>query len=272
MIGGFKRKKINDESEGANPGGGGDGDVPTVGENTQAVLLGVDHVCTSLATPQVLWGKERGTCTPFPRVGSLENSSAPPRHGSLPLYVSLFLKFSSSSLPLSWAALNLCCCVVCLVVESEGYFSLQCTGFSLRWLLSLRAHASFSSCSTWASAVHGSVKPGTTVGLQPSRLPPSRLHSPHVLCLRGLQTRLAPPLSTLDPTRRSVISAPTQTGSLPPPHPAEKKRNLLLGDVITPGCKWGGNFPSIHYSLWAPDKGVHRSSPWARLPSVFSPP
>ena len=133
-------------------------------------------------------------------------------------------------------------------------------------------HASFSSCSTWASAVHGSVKPGTTVGLQPSRLPPSRLHSPHVLCLRGLQTRLAPPLSTLDPTRRSVISAPTQTGSLPPPHPAEKKRNLLLGDVITPGCKWGGNFPSVHYSLWAPDKGVHRSSPWALLPSVFSPP
>ena len=141
MIGGFKRKKINDESEGANPGGGGDGDVPTVGENIQAVFMGVDHVCTSLATPQVLWGKERGTCTLFPRVSSLENSSAPPRHGSLPLYVSLFLKFSSSSLPLSWAALNLCCCVVCLVVESEGYFSLQCTGFSLWWLLSLRAQA-----------------------------------------------------------------------------------------------------------------------------------
>ena len=159
-----------------------------------------------------------------------------------------FLNFLPSSLPLSLAALNLCCCAVCLVVESEGYFSLQCTGFLLRWLLSLRStgsrHASFSSCSTWASAVHGSVKPGTTVGLQPSRLPPPQPHSPHVCCLRGLQTRLAPPLSTLDPTRSgSVISAPTQTGSLPRPHPAEKRETCcwemslhqgVSGEVTSP--------------------------------------
>ena len=64
-------------------------------ENIQAVLMGVDHVCTSLATPQVLWGKERGACTPFPRVSSLEKSLAPPHHGSLPLFVSLFLNFPS---------------------------------------------------------------------------------------------------------------------------------------------------------------------------------
>ena len=36
--------------------------------------------------------------------------------------------------------LGLCCCVcLSLVAESRGYFSLQCVGFSLRWLLSLRS-------------------------------------------------------------------------------------------------------------------------------------
>ena len=44
-----------------------------------------------------------------------------------------------------------------LVVVSGGYSSLQCAGFSLRWLLLLRStgprHVGFSSCGTWASAV-----------------------------------------------------------------------------------------------------------------------
>ena len=41
-----------------------------------------------------------------------------------------------------------------LVAVSGGYSSLQCAGFSLRWLLSLRStgsrHAGFSSCGMWA--------------------------------------------------------------------------------------------------------------------------
>ena len=41
-----------------------------------------------------------------------------------------------------------------LVVASRGYCSLQCVGFSLQWLLSLRStgsrRAGFSSCGTWA--------------------------------------------------------------------------------------------------------------------------
>ena len=41
-----------------------------------------------------------------------------------------------------------------LAAASEGYCSLQCTGFSLRWLLLLRSTSSrctgFSSCGTWA--------------------------------------------------------------------------------------------------------------------------
>ena len=45
-------------------------------------------------------------------------------------------------------------CRLSLVVASGGYSSLQCTDFSLRWLLLLRStgsrHAGFSSCGTWA--------------------------------------------------------------------------------------------------------------------------
>ena len=41
-----------------------------------------------------------------------------------------------------------------LVAASEGYSSLRCAGFSLRWLLLLRStgsrHVGFSSCSMWA--------------------------------------------------------------------------------------------------------------------------
>ena len=41
-----------------------------------------------------------------------------------------------------------------LVAASGGYSSLQCAGFSLRWLLLLQStgsgHAGFSSCGTWA--------------------------------------------------------------------------------------------------------------------------
>ena len=41
-----------------------------------------------------------------------------------------------------------------LVVSSGGYSSLWCTGFSLRWLLSLQSMSSrcvgFSSCGSWA--------------------------------------------------------------------------------------------------------------------------
>ena len=40
-----------------------------------------------------------------------------------------------------------------LFVESMGYSSLRCTGFSLQWLLLLRSmgsrHVGFSSCGTW---------------------------------------------------------------------------------------------------------------------------
>lgn len=125
--------------------------------------------------------------------------------------------------------------------EAAFHYSAQAS----RWRSTGSRHTSFSSCSTWASAVHGSVKPGTTVGLQPSRLPPPRPHSPKSAASGACRHGSLPPLSTLDPTCRSVISL------LP-----EKEGNLLLGDVITPGCKWGGNFPSVHYSLWAPDKGV----------------
>ena len=45
-------------------------------------------------------------------------------------------------------------CQLSLVVVSRGYSSLQCVGFSLRWLLLLWStgsrHAGFSSCGTWA--------------------------------------------------------------------------------------------------------------------------
>ena len=43
-----------------------------------------------------------------------------------------------------------------LVAASEGYSSLRCVGFSLRWLLLLRStgprHGGFSSCGSWALA------------------------------------------------------------------------------------------------------------------------
>ena len=48
-----------------------------------------------------------------------------------------------------------------LVAESGGYSLLQCTGFSMQWLLLLRSMGSrrmgFSSCGAWASVVvaHG---------------------------------------------------------------------------------------------------------------------
>ena len=57
------------------------------------------------------------------------------------------------------AALGLRCCLggFSLVVESRGYSSLRCEGFSLRQLLLLRStgsrHAGFSSCGTRASVV-----------------------------------------------------------------------------------------------------------------------
>ena len=45
-------------------------------------------------------------------------------------------------------------CKLSLAAASGGYTSLQCAGFSLRWLLLLQSmgsrHAGFSSCSTWA--------------------------------------------------------------------------------------------------------------------------
>ena len=68
------------------------------------------------------------------------------------LFVCLFL-----------AALGLRCCAfiavrrLSLVVESGGYSSFRCAGFSVQWLLLLRStgsrHAGFSSCGTWASVV-----------------------------------------------------------------------------------------------------------------------
>ena len=53
------------------------------------------------------------------------------------------------------AALGLCCCRgLSLVAVSGGYSSLQCVGFSLRWLLLLWStgsrRAGFSICGTWA--------------------------------------------------------------------------------------------------------------------------
>ena len=48
-------------------------------------------------------------------------------------------------------------CWLSLVAASGGYSSLQCAGFSLRWLLLLQStssrHVGFSSCGTWASVV-----------------------------------------------------------------------------------------------------------------------
>ena len=48
-------------------------------------------------------------------------------------------------------------CGLSLVAASEGYSSLWCVGFSLRWLLLLQSTGSrrvgFSSCGTWASVV-----------------------------------------------------------------------------------------------------------------------
>ena len=52
------------------------------------------------------------------------------------------------------AALGLRCCVRSLVVESGGYSSLRCVGFSLQWFLLLWStgsrRAGFSSCGMWA--------------------------------------------------------------------------------------------------------------------------
>lgn len=45
-------------------------------ENIQAVLMGVDHVCISLATPQVLWGKE-GSLPQDEQPGEFLRTSAP---------------------------------------------------------------------------------------------------------------------------------------------------------------------------------------------------
>lgn len=86
-------------------------------ENIQAVLMQVDHVCTSLATPQVLWGKE-GLLPQGEQPGEFLSTSAP--WFSPSVCVSLFLFKFPSSLPSSLAALDLRCCAVSLVVESEG--------------------------------------------------------------------------------------------------------------------------------------------------------
>ena len=52
------------------------------------------------------------------------------------------------------AALGLRCCARALFAVSRGYSSLQCEGFSLRWLLLLQSTGSrrvgFSSCGTRA--------------------------------------------------------------------------------------------------------------------------
>ena len=59
----------------------------------------------------------------------------------------LFLKFIYFWLGWVFVA----ACRLSLVVESRGYSSLQCAGFSLLWLLLLRStgprHPGFSSCS-----------------------------------------------------------------------------------------------------------------------------
>ena len=63
------------------------------------------------------------------------------------LYLLLFLKFW-----LHWGFVA--ACRLSLVAASGGYSSLQCTGFSLWWLLLLQStgsrRAGFSSCSVWA--------------------------------------------------------------------------------------------------------------------------
>ena len=52
------------------------------------------------------------------------------------------------------AVLGLHCCTLALFAASGGYTLLQCTGFSLQWLLLLQSmgsrHAGFSSCGSWA--------------------------------------------------------------------------------------------------------------------------
>ena len=53
---------------------------------------------------------------------------------------------------LSWVFIAVC--GLSLVAAKRGYSSLQCTGFSLRWLLLLQStgskHVGFSSCGSWA--------------------------------------------------------------------------------------------------------------------------
>ena len=70
------------------------------------------------------------------------------RHSTLP-FIYLFFKFIYFIyFWLCWVFVAVC--GLSLVVESGGYSSLQCVGFSLRWLLFLRStvsrHVGFSSC------------------------------------------------------------------------------------------------------------------------------
>ena len=64
----------------------------------------------------------------------------------------LSLHFIYFYFQLHWV--SVAACGLSLVAASRGYSSLQCTGFSLRWLLLLRSTGSrrvgFSSCGTWA--------------------------------------------------------------------------------------------------------------------------
>ena len=70
------------------------------------------------------------------------------------LYFFIF-NFLNKFIYLFLAMLGLHCCACSFSSRGEqGYSSLWCTGFSLRWLLLLRSTGSrrigFSSCSTWA--------------------------------------------------------------------------------------------------------------------------
>ena len=76
-----------------------------------------------------------------------------------PHFLSLFFFFFLSNLILSIYLFIGCVgssllCVGSLAVASRGYFSLQCAGFSLQWLLLLQStgsrHTGFNSCSMWA--------------------------------------------------------------------------------------------------------------------------
>ena len=104
------------------------------------------------------------------------------------------------------AVLHLHCCARAFSICSErGYCSLQCTGFSLRWLLFLRSTGSrcmgFSSCGTWALEHAGFSSCGTQVSSYGSQALECRLSScgARAQLLRGMWDLPGPGIEPVAP-------------------------------------------------------------------------